>query len=41
MPENVAVSGAREIEVAVLRQIDGRRLVGRRVVFDDELILVA
>ena len=36
--EDVARSRARQVEVAVMRQVDRRRLVGRRVVVDDQLV---
>jgi len=39
--ENVARSVAAEVEVAVLRQIDRRRLVAGRRIVDDQLVLVS
>ena len=36
--QDVAASFAGQVEVAVLRQVDRRRLVGRRFVFEDQLV---
>ena len=38
MPQDVAASLAGEVEVAVVRQVDRRSLVGRRPVIDDQLV---
>ncbi len=40
VPEHIAVAGASEVEVRVLRQVDRRGLVGRRLVVEPQRVVV-